>query len=184
MKHLISTLLFLTTSFSFAQQPTVVSPGTTCDLAQQNERWLSTFKTEQKLEEQLNLVRTKISTDTLYTPYNNLPSAATTGTNKLQCSSSSLYYYFDQNGAPCGKKILFFVRNTAKDFLKIDLLEHPSYAPLLAALHAENTTIDLLEGTQATALFGFNGMAGVVLLNVQDKQIEAQLKQLMQNNNT
>lgn len=177
--------MLLIATLTFAQQPETATTNTTCDLEQNNESWLVTFKAEKELGKKLELIHTKINSNTSYTVYKPQPSTTpTVASNKIVCSSLNSYKYADANGNRCGNKILFFVRNTAKDFLKIDLLEHPSYAPLLAALHAENTTIDLLEGTQATALFGFNGMAGVVLLNVQDKQIEAQLKQLMQNNNT
>ena len=175
MKTFTFSIILLFTLPSFAQNQVSEKYLT----RQENETWLMNLEKSQDLDTKLEAIQTKIVDDAKYIAPR--PGVSYTGlSNDVRQRSNAIQDSLPQVTAAC--KILFVVR--AGEMYKIDLEKNSKYKALIKMLDSEHIgSVQVLNGTKATAFFGAQASCGVVLMNSENDELSAELKKNKQLNN-
>ena len=158
MKKFILTCLVSLASFSFFAQETPILTE------EQNKAWVQELQQEKELDEQLELLRERISSDSsVYFRLNANPhgkNSAVTKEYKEETRHRPLYLFSFPGGS------LMVHPNPSEDYL-VSLQE------VLKPEHVSH--IKITTGVMASALYGSRGRPGVIEIYVRDKAVLAGL---------
>ena len=154
MKTTILSCLISFLSFSFFAQETQILTE------EQNKAWVQELQQEKKLDDQLEQLRDRLSSDSsVYFRFTSNPhgkDASVSGENKEETRHRPIYFFSFPEGD------LVVPSNPSEEYL----------ASLQEVLQSEHiTNIKITTGVMANALYGSRGTPGVIEIEVRDKAV-------------
>jgi len=166
IKSIICLLILFTNQLFFGQNKVADS----CGLQSKNIEWKISFENAKTNELKLELIRDKITSDSIYSEYK--PKVYT------RCGPSIYAETVDRNGNNCGVKILFALNYTKKKSVILDLNKNPEYIFIVEKLNEINIQkiYPIFDNSSAEALYGIFGKSGVIILISENRKFAKEIK--------
>ena len=165
-KFLLFFLLFI--SVIYSQDDNLSS----CNLQTENKLWKSQFENANSKNNKIELIKTKIISDSIYKRYK--PKVVTNH------SKTVFNKYVDDNNNDCGCKILFVLIYKKSRFLVLDLNNNPELSKIIRGLNNNNINeiVFSFDIEMCQSLYGENGKCGFVQIVTKNKEIKKAIKKL------
>ena len=168
-KHLRKTLYILAIlvfGTTYAQE----NETSDCNLQSENRLWKAEYKKAESKAERIELIKTKIKADSIYTQ----------SEPRIKTAHSATIFneHEDKNGTECGCKILFVLHYKKRKSIIVNLNERPELTVVVEKLNSENIERVWYEFKKenAQAIYGVSGKCGFIQLKITDRKLKRLIK--------
>lgn len=141
--------------------------------SQENANWITKLSSTKPLDSQLQLIKQKITTDSIYT-YGISGNPCRVGISQLKTKVNTKV-----RKANCDCKILFVLSTKKNNFIPLDI-KHSNTSDILKLIKSKNIDqITILDQGKNTAIYGTKGKCGVVILSSKNTKLQKRIKTLL-----
>ena len=164
-------ILYLATIFVFSSAYSQQNKLYDCNLQMENSRWKIDYEKAEDTAERIDLIKSKIRSDSIYTLAG--PRIRTAH------SATIINEHLNDKGVKCGCTILFILQYKQRDAIILNLNERPELSRVLDRLNSNNVEEIRHEFVRerAKAFYGVAGQCGFVQLRTNSRILKHLIKE-------